>query len=80
MDILTITILVIIAIVIIWVVASFNGLVTLKNRAKEAWSDIDVQLKRRILADTQNVPAYEPSFRCLHYCKHSAPSFIGPQS
>jgi len=47
MDILTITILVIIAIVIIWVVASFNGLVTLKNRAKEAWSDIDVQLKRR---------------------------------
>ena len=25
----------------------FNGLVTLKNRAKEAWADIDVQLKRR---------------------------------
>ena len=33
--------------VIFWVVAVYNGLVTLKNRAKEAWSDIDVQLKRR---------------------------------
>jgi len=32
---------------IFWVVAVYNGLVTLKNRAKEAWSDIDVQLKRR---------------------------------
>ena len=31
----------------LWLIASFNGFVTLKNRAKEAWSDIDVQLKRR---------------------------------
>jgi len=28
-------------------VVVFNGLVVLKNRAKEAWADIDVQLKRR---------------------------------
>ena len=40
-------ILVIIVIAVLWVVVSFNGLVTLKNRAKEAWSDIAVQLKRR---------------------------------
>ena len=33
--------------VILWVIAAYNGLVTLKNRAKEAWADIDVQLKRR---------------------------------
>jgi len=39
-----ITILVIIA---LWVIMAFNGLVMLKNRAKEAWADIDVQLKRR---------------------------------
>lgn len=39
--------LAIIAITVIWLIASFNGLVTLKNRAKEAWADIDVQLKRR---------------------------------
>ena len=32
---------------ILWVIAAYNGLVTLKNRAKEAWADIDVQLKRR---------------------------------
>jgi len=30
-----------------WVVSIYNGLVTLKNRVDEAWSDIDVQLKRR---------------------------------
>jgi LemA protein len=41
-------ILIVIAIVIgSWVFLSFNALVTLKNRTKEAWSDIDVQLKRR---------------------------------
>lgn len=47
MDTLTIIILVVVAAVILWVVAVFNSLVALKNRAKEAWSDIDVQLKRR---------------------------------
>src|SRR3989344_2630933 len=44
---LSFIILAIVVVVIIWVVAVYNGLVTLKNRAKEAWSDIDVQLKRR---------------------------------
>lgn len=37
----------IIALVIIWAVASYNSFVTFINRAKEAWSDIDIQLKRR---------------------------------
>jgi LemA protein len=31
----------------IWVIFAYNRLVTLVNRAKEAWADIDVQLKRR---------------------------------
>ena len=31
----------------LWVVAIYNGLIKLKNRTNEAWSDIDVQLKRR---------------------------------
>lgn len=35
------------AVVIIWFIAVFNGIVTLRNRTQEAWSDIDVQLKRR---------------------------------
>lgn len=30
-----------------WVVLTYNRLITLKNRAKEAWADIDVQLRRR---------------------------------
>jgi len=40
-------ILIVIIVVLLWLIMVFNGLVTLKNRAKEAWSDIDVQLKRR---------------------------------
>jgi LemA protein len=47
MSIILIIVLVAIAVLVLWVVGSFNGLVTLKNRAKEAWADIDVQLKRR---------------------------------
>jgi len=43
----TIIILVVVALAVLWVAGSFNSLVTLKNRAKEAWADIDVQLKRR---------------------------------
>lgn len=37
----------IIILIAIYVVAKYNSLVNLKNRVKEAWADIDVQLKRR---------------------------------
>lgn len=40
-------ILSVVVVIVLWVIAVFNGLVILKNRAKEAWADIDVQLKRR---------------------------------
>ena len=40
-------ILAIVILIILWVVFAYNSLVVLKNRVKEAWSDIDVQLKRR---------------------------------
>jgi LemA protein len=39
--------LVILAIIILWGVFAYNRFVTLGNRADEAWSDIEVQLKRR---------------------------------
>lgn len=39
--------LIILGVVILWGIFVFNGLVTLRNRAKEAWADIEVQLKRR---------------------------------
>lgn len=46
---MSITLIIIIAIVVffIWVISIYNGLIRLKNRVDEAWSDIDVQLKRR---------------------------------
>ena len=40
-------IVVVIAIILFGIIAIFNRLVGLKNRTDEAWSDIDVQLKRR---------------------------------
>ena len=40
-------ILIVLAIIVLWVVFAYNRLVTLVNRAKEAWADIQVQLKRR---------------------------------
>ncbi|MFA5967213.1 MAG: LemA family protein [Patescibacteria group bacterium] len=36
-----------VAVVALWLIGIFNGLVVLRNRVKEAFSDIDVQLKRR---------------------------------
>lgn len=39
--------LVVVGIAVLYVVAVYNGLVRLRNRVSEAWSDIDVQLKRR---------------------------------
>lgn len=37
----------VLAVIVLWIIAAYNGFVTLVNRTKEAWADIDVQLKRR---------------------------------
>lgn len=37
----------VVAVVILWIVGVYNGLVNLGTRTDEAWSDITVQLKRR---------------------------------
>lgn len=37
----------IVAVIVIWFVVAYNGFIKLVTGAKEAWSDIDVQLKRR---------------------------------
>ena len=37
----------IVVLLVVWAVLLYNNLVSLTNRAKEAWSDIQVQLKRR---------------------------------
>ena len=40
-------ILIILVILALWLAGSYNTLVRSRNRVKESWSDIDVQLKRR---------------------------------
>jgi LemA protein len=42
-----IIVLVILVVLVLWVVGMYNGLVRLRNQVKNAWSQIDVQLKRR---------------------------------
>ena len=37
----------IIVALVAWVVGIYNGLVRLRNQVKEAWAQVDVQLKRR---------------------------------
>ena len=46
MPILYIVLAVIVALAL-YLIFKYNGFVTLRNRAQEAWADIDVQLKRR---------------------------------
>lgn len=47
MNTLTYIIFGIVAVVVVWLIAAYNGFVRLSTRAKEAWADIEVQLKRR---------------------------------
>lgn len=44
---LTWVIIAILAIILLWGISVFNSLVSKSNRRKNAWSDVDVQLKRR---------------------------------
>jgi LemA protein len=44
---ITTIISVVVAVLVLWLIVSFNGLVRTRNQAQEASSDIDVQLKRR---------------------------------
>ena len=40
-------ILAVLGLLLVWVIFTYNSFITFINRTKEAWSDIDVQLKRR---------------------------------
>jgi len=37
----------VLAVIAIWIISAFNGLVSLKNQTLNGWKQIDVQLKRR---------------------------------
>ena len=38
---------IVIGVLVLWFVFSYNGFVSVRNRMQEAWADIEVQLKRR---------------------------------
>ena len=44
---ITYTVIGVIVVLVLWLLMTYNSLVTLRNRVREAWSQIDVQLKRR---------------------------------
>lgn len=48
MEIVLIVVAVVVVLLVIFLWATYNGLITLRNRVAEAWSDITVQLKRRL--------------------------------
>ncbi|HEX2058185.1 MAG TPA: LemA family protein [Actinomycetota bacterium] len=47
MSVVTIVVLAVVALLLIFLIATYNRLVKLRNRVDAAWSQIDVQLKRR---------------------------------
>lgn len=61
--------LIIVAVVVLWFILSYNGFVRLNNRVKEAWSDIEVQLKRRY----DLIPNFVESVK--GYAKHESGVF-----
>jgi LemA protein len=44
---ITLIILVVLGLIVLFFIFKYNGFISLRNRAEEAWADIDVQLKRR---------------------------------
>lgn len=40
-------IIAIVIVIVLWLILAYNGLIRRRYRVREAWSDIDVQLKRR---------------------------------
>ena len=42
-----IILIVVVVLILLWVMGTYNSLVSLRNRVKDSWSQIDVQLKRR---------------------------------
>ena len=42
-----IILIVVVVLILLWVMGTYNSLVSLRNRVKDSWSQIDVQLQRR---------------------------------
>ena len=77
----------IIVILALWLISVYNGLIRLKNQTDEAWSDIDVQLKRRydlipnLVATVKGYAAHESGvFEKVTEARASAMNATGPQA
>lgn len=59
----------VIAVIVLWFIMAYNGFVRLKNQVENAWSQIDVQLKRR----TDLIPNLISTVK--GYAKHEKTTF-----
>jgi len=78
-------IIAVIVVVALWLVLAYNGLVTSRNRTQEAFSDIDVQLKRRydlipnLVSTVQGYAGHEKTvFEDVTNARTAAMSATGP--
>ena len=82
-----IIILIAVAAVVLWFVFAYNGFIRLVTRTKEAWADIDVQLKRRydlipnLVETVKGYAAHEEGvFEKVTEARAKAVSAEGPQA
>ncbi|MBI4449841.1 LemA family protein [Candidatus Uhrbacteria bacterium] len=63
------TLIAIVVIVALWAIMTYNRFITLRNRSDEAWSDVEVQMKRRY----NLIPNLVETVKA--YAKHEASTF-----
>ena len=75
----------VLVIFVLWVIFAYNHLITMLQRAKEAWADIDVQLKRRydlipnLVSTVQGYAAHEKTvFEDVTNARSQAMQATGP--
>jgi LemA protein len=86
MSIAVIVLIVLVVLLAIYVMVTFNGLVRLRNQSEEAFSDIDVQLKRRhdlipnLVETVKGYAAHErQTFENVTAARANAVAATGPQ-
>src|SRR5512135_379836 len=79
--------LLVVVVIVAWLVMTYNGLIGLKNKTDEAWSDIDVQLKRRydlipnLVSTVKGYAAHESgTFEKVTAARTAAMAATGPQA
>jgi len=78
-------IIAIVVVILLWLMLAYNGLVQTRNRAQEAYSDINVQLKRRydlipnLVSTVQGYAAHEKTvFENVTNARSNAMQATGP--